>query len=255
MRKRLSVILVVVGLMVLMTSSVVKAMGIGVGGTLGYVSMNMGDLKDWNQDLKDSAEDAGLIVTMDAFKSDISYGADGKVSFGENFGLRLGYSHLSGEQAVEASEIFIAEKYIQQVSASAITGSLIFAMPLSSFSIYAGAGLGYYLAKIISTDELTIFGTTTTIREVGKGNAIGFHGFLGGEYFLSKNFSLSLEALYRVAKIPSLTCTENTIDPSNVGNPIKRGVYDKDTHSWGPLKDLELDFGGFNILAALHLHF
>jgi len=249
--------LAVVGLMVLMTSSVVKAMGIGIGGTLGYVSMNMGDLKDWNQDLKDFfAEDVGLITTLNEFKSNISYGAQAKVSFGENFGLRVGYSHLSGEQAVQASAIAESVKFIQQVSAHAITGSLILAMPLSSFNIYGGAGLGYYLSEYVHTWELTVSGTTTPIgEEKGEGSAIGFHGFLGGEYFLSKNFSLSLEALYRVAKIPSLTCTESTLGLSSVGDHIKRKVYDKDTHSWGPPRDLKLDFGGFNILAALHLYF
>jgi len=74
------------------------------------------------------------------------------------------------------------------------------------------------------TDE--VFGSTG--REEGKGNALGFHGFVGTEILLGKNFSLSLEAFYRVARIPSLECTssENTT-LSTVGDPVKRVVnYD-----------------------------
>jgi len=240
MRKRLSVILAVVGLMVLMTSSVVKAMGIGVGGTLGYVSMNMGDLKDWYASKVTSFDDSGYTFTGRDFKSNILYGVDGRFAFGENFMFRMGYSRLSGSQTIEITSP-VSEKDGCQVSAHAITG------------------LGYYLADCTITDE---FGTQQ-YTEKGSGSTIGFHGFVGTEILLGENFSVSLEALYRVAKLASINCTESTKTggfwggPSTVGQPLRRHINYPvvapidDTN----YKDLELDFGGFNILAALHIYF
>ena len=248
MRKRISVILVVVGLMVLITSSAVKCAGIGIGGTLGFVSLNMGDLKDWNQTYKDYCDSVGRTSTLGNFQSDILYGAQGKFSFGENFMLRFGYSHLSGKQELEVTDpAWLEEKFTHQVSAHAITSSLILAMPLSAFTLYGGGGLGYYLADYAVTDESLLFGE---IQWKGKGSAIGFHGFLGTEILLGKSFSISLEALYRIAKIPYLDCTESNGGISTVGDHIKRVV----DYTTGELKDLELDFGGLSILAALHIY-
>ena len=258
MRKRLSIILAVVGLMVLMTSSVVKAMGIGVGGTLGYVSMNMGDLKDWYASKVTSFDDSGYTFTGRSFQSNILYGVDGRFAFGENFMFRMGYSRLSGSQTIEITSP-VSEKDGCQVSAHAITGSLILAMPLDSFKVYGGGGLGYYLADCTITDG---FGTQQYI-EKGSGSTIGFHGFVGTEIMMGKNFSISLEALYRVAKLASINCTESTQTggfwegPSTVRQPLRRHtnypiVWPMDDTNY---KDLELDFGGFNILAALHIYF
>lgn len=254
MRKRLGIILAVGGLTVLMMVPVVKAGGIGIGGTLGYVSLNMGDLQDWYGDKVANFDDWGYTFTGRDFKNNILFGADGKFALSENLMLRMDYSRLSASQTIEITDP-VSAKDSCQVSAHAIAGSLILAVPLSPFRAYGGAGAALYLAQCTITDE---YGTEQYV-EKGSGSAVGFQGFVGTEIFLGKNLSVSLEALYRMAKLSSINCTESTKSPdsiydppSTVGEPLKRHT---DYPSLMDYKDLELDFGGFSFLVALHAYF
>ena len=254
MKKKGSMILGIVVIIMLLTGSMVKAAGIG--GTIGYTNMDMSDTRDWLQDLKDYMYDKGWVTTLGNFKSDISYGFEGKTKLGRNLALRLRYSHLSGGQTVGGSNLIGSEsaEYSYQISIQVIMSSLILIIP-SNYSnfYYGGVGVGYYLPKFIAVDKLTSLGTTTILEQKGEGNALGFHGFLGSEFFLGKNFSISLEALYRVARIPYLKCTENTVDPSLIGKHLKRDVYKGGGIC--KLKDLELDFSGLDILTTFHIYF
>jgi len=123
----------VIGLAGLMTGPGAKAAGIGFGGVGGYVSMRMGDTQGWFQTYKDFCDDTGRTSALGSFQSKILYGGEARLSLTENFGLRFGYHRLSGEQSLEVTVPFV-ESFAYQVSAHAISGSLILGMRLESFN-------------------------------------------------------------------------------------------------------------------------
>ena len=252
MRKRPVVLFLMVGLLVLSMGTAAMAFNMGIGGTLGYVNLRMGDVRGWLELYSEWYNSHSFISsTLGNFKSAIPYGVDTKFSVTQNFKLALGYTRLSGSQNLQVTNnrpgIEEQNENIQ-TSSHVVTGSLILGMPVGPLFLYTGGGIGYYLSDFTWVNK--IVETSTTIEE-GKGSAIGFHGLLGAEYFLGNNFSISIEGLYRIANISSAECTVSENGWDEVGDPITRPV---DFSGSEESKNLELDFGGISIFGGIHIY-
>jgi opacity protein-like surface antigen len=146
------------------------------------------------------------------------------------------------------------------------SGGALFTLPwrLWRFGFYAGGGGGFLLGKLTSQFFVPSFnGTPTYVVSEADGNSTEMHVRGGGEIYLARFVSLTLEGEYRWAKIEELTYAEgsqlkarNETDVPTVWTEYTFSL-EQQIFFWDgdPSRPITFDFTGASVTAGLRYHF
>jgi hypothetical protein len=124
------------------------------------------------------------------------------INFSARFGISVGTGFIKAQKDNQTS--FHIDSYSlsiensPQISAVPIYLSIYF-YPLKN--IYFDLGVGYYFAQCSYGNHFEYEGQWIEFNGNAKGNGIGFHGKLGFEFSISRNFAFIIEGGARLAKI------------------------------------------------------
>lgn len=147
-----------------------------------------------------------------------------------------------------------------------LTGGLLLTLPwrLWRFGFYAGGGGGVLLGK--TTSQLFIASVNSVpfyLTSEATGNAAQYHVRGGGEVYVAKFVSLTVEAQYRWAKIDELKYADDArlkaINETDTPIVWTDYVFDFANQSFGwwgdPSRPVRIDFSGASLTAGLRYHF
>ena len=134
-----------------------------------------------------------------------------------HFGLTLGSGYISARNpknkssftaTYSGSSVVIKDEMI--MSSVPLRLGLFYSFPITSFfRIYLTSGLGFYFARCSEYESYEIPAYNNYIIEKweASGSGLGFHGGLGFEIDVTRNFGFVLEANGRYARIDGLSGT------------------------------------------------
>lgn len=198
------------------------------------------DLEPWDQG------------EVDELKSTTIFGVNLKYGYTRKLLVGLGYLKDSGKAGLEVTDILDDAEYEgsmkEDIETSGITLSLyyVFYDP-PGLNLYGGIGAGPYSSRIKHRGDNgghPYWGFYDFDAE-GK-DVMGYHGLVGGEYFLSEKFSVNLEAMYRSLTIPEFIITKHYEHPECEGEPL---------FNWLTDEKLELDLSGIVLTVSVAFWF
>lgn len=227
----------------------------------GYSWPNAKDYnKYWDDELEDLLSlgwDQGEYRKLEStsiFGVDLKYGLTDKLLVGLGYLTDSGRAYGTGwvQRILEVTDIVdnweIGGSMKEDIETSGITLSLyyIFYDP-PGLNLYGGIGVGSYSSRIRYRGDAGGHPDYEFYDYDVKGkDTTGFHGLVGGEYFLSDNFSLNLEAMYRSLTIPEFTITKHYEEPEWEGEPITNPLTGE---------KVELDLSGIVLMVSVAFWF
>ncbi len=136
------------------------------------------------------------------------------------------------------------------------------------FGFYAGGGAGILRGKLSSEVFVPAFGGQPVyLVSEATGNSTQYYLRAGGEAFVTKFASFTIEAEYRNAKIDNLKYTDETIGSTTSARAVNETdtplvwtdyVFDFQNQIFGwvgdPNQPVEMDFTGVSVTAGLRYH-
>lgn len=199
---------------------------------------------------------------LDEIKGGITFGGEVEffVSRGFSFSLGAEYWKQTPKASVEASgnvggdSYEISDKYQIEHSLIPILATLRASLPSDRFRAYIGAGIGYYMGKIILKEEwdwkengISFEKGSSKLESSGKAIIPHLNG--GFDLDITNNISISADLRYPLGKIKSFRIDKDTSDPTAVGKNLKY----EDVN--GKEKDFKWELNGFNFGVNLKFKF
>jgi hypothetical protein len=208
---------------------------------------------------------AGLKANMnelDEIKGGMTFGGEVEFFVTSKFSFAFGaeYWKKTPEAFVEASGTVsgdsydISDKYKIDFSLIPIFTTLRVSLPSERFRAYLGAGIGYYMGKVVLREEwdwkengISFEKGSHEVESSGKAIIPHING--GFDFDILKNISICADLRYPFGKIKSFKIEKDTSDPTVIGENLKY----EDVN--GEEKDFKWELNGFNFGLSLKFKF
>lgn len=199
---------------------------------------------------------------LDEIKGGITFGGEVEFfvsrefsfSFGAEYWKRTPEASIKASGTVSGDSYEISYKSQIEFSLIPVFTTLRVSLPSEMFRVYIGAGIGYYMGKIVLKQEWDEKENGISFEKgshelESSGKAIIPHLNGGFDFDITKNISISADLRYPFGKIKSFRIDKDTSDPTAVGENLK---YD-DVN--GEEKDFKWELSGFNFGVNLKFKF
>ncbi len=175
-------------------------------------------------------------------------------SFGADYWKQTPKASVGASGTVGGDSYDISDKYQINFSLIPIFTTLRVSLPSEMFRAYIGAGIGYYMGKIVLKEEWDLKENGVSVEKgshelESSGKAIIPHLNGGFDFDITKSISISADLRYPLGKIKSFRIEKDTSDPTNVGENLKY----EDVN--GEEKDFKWELSGFNFGVNLKFKF
>ncbi|MFQ6083177.1 MAG: SH3 domain-containing protein [Candidatus Aminicenantia bacterium] len=266
-----------------------RGIGFGVKLSGGMNYLVIGDSNEFMEGDTDWFEDLAMAYggTTDGEFKKIHLGLDFEgdmiVYLNPRFGISVGSGYIYGKKGKDVSMITITwpaetetDTHDTKVSAIPVKIGVYYSLPMSSNArFFLNAGAGYYFARWSDSFRFEWNGDWYTSDSEAKGNGIGFHGGVGFEIDIARNFAFVIEGYGRYAKIDGFEGSRKRRSSGGLNESEKGTLYYcewqdfGDWYSWIGVRDEEppsgadirnvreakVDFSGFTIKAGIKIKF
>lgn len=244
--KRVYVLIIVIGLVVLALGSSAGAMNMKGKASLeidvGYDAFAFPGIGDWYNAWAAELEWFGwTLVENRPPNHAIPYGVKFKYGLTPRLSVTASAGAFSSAGRLAYSTSWPAEITVDtKVSATFFgAGVQVVLVDPPDFNIFAEVGAGYW--TVTYDESWWETGMTTIDKREAGGSTIGGTLAIGGEYFLSnKSISLIGKIGYRVGKLAQIATRRDDLGDSAVGEPLQ--TVDPVTFDY---KDMQIDLGGW----------
>lgn len=208
---------------------------------------------------------AGLKSSMDELdeiKGGITLGGEVEFFVSSRFSFAIGveYWRQKPKASVEASgkiggdSYDISSKYDIETSLIPVIATLRASLPSDNFRAYMGAGIGYYMGKVVLKESWDWKENGISFEKgehelESSGKAIIPHLNGGFDFDLTKNISICADLRYPFGTIKSFKIEKDTSDPASVGESLKY----EDAN--GEEKEYKWELSGFNFGISIKFKF
>lgn len=208
---------------------------------------------------------AGLKSNMDELdeiKGGIAFGGEIEFFVSRQFSFAIGaeYWRQTPKASIEASGTVsgdsydISDKYQIEASLIPVLATVRISFPSNKFRAFMGAGIGYYMGKIILKEEwdwkengISFEKGSHEIESSGKSLIPHLNG--GFDFDITKNISISADLRYPLGTIKTFKIERNTSDLASIGENLKY----EDVN--GKEKEFKWELSGFNFGVNLKFKF
>ncbi len=208
---------------------------------------------------------AGLKSNMnelDEIKGGMTFGGEIEFFVSRSFSLAIGAEHwiqkpkasIEATGKISGDSYEISDEFEVSASLIPIVATLRVNLPSERFRAYIGAGMGYYMGKIVLKEEwdwkengVSFEKGSYEIESSGKAVIPHING--GFDFDITKNISISTDLRYPFGTIKAFKIEKDTSDPTSVGENLRF----EDVN--GKEKDFKWELSGFNFAVNLKFKF